>query len=144
MSSTASDEVALAETDEESNEISATLDALDNAKRVGEFDHWRAAKLNKRMRKRFAERKAEMEAKIFHEKEMIKKRHHRMQVARKAAWRKERKEAEEILNQQKSLGADHDGLLQNLGVRREAARNGDGLQKYNRGKCMTNCGASTN
>jgi WD40 repeat protein/tetratricopeptide (TPR) repeat protein len=104
MSSTASDEVALAETDEESNEISATLDALDNAKRVGEFDHWRAAKLNKRMRKRFAERKAEMEAKIFHEKEMIKKRHHRMQVARKAAWRKERKEAEEILNQQKSLG----------------------------------------
>ena len=60
--------------DGEDNGIDAIADALDQAKRAGEFAHWRAAKLRKRMKKRFADKEAQIQAMIVHEKEMIRKK----------------------------------------------------------------------
>ena len=60
--------------DGEDDGIDAIADALDQAKRAGEFAHWRAAKLRKRMKKRFADKEAQIQAMIVHEKEMIRKK----------------------------------------------------------------------
>ena len=93
-------------TDEEAE--LAVFDALDQAKRVGEFNHWRAAKLRKRMKKRFEDKEAEIEAMIFHEKEMVRKKAHRRQMAIAEAKRKKRAEDLEVLEQAKGLG----GIMQ--------------------------------
>ena len=62
-------------TDENEDEgIAAITDALDQAKRAGEFSHWRAAKLRKRLKKRFEDKEAEIQAMIVHEKEMARKK----------------------------------------------------------------------
>ena len=46
------------EEDNDDDGIAAITDALEQAKRVGEFSHWRAAKLRKRLKKRFADKEA--------------------------------------------------------------------------------------
>ena len=90
--------------EEEDDGIAAITDALEQAKRVGEFSHWRAAKLRKRLKKRFADKEAEMQAMIVHEKEMARKKILRRERAFKEQWRKKNRERLEFLEQQKKLG----------------------------------------
>ena len=90
--------------DGEDDGIDAIADALDQAKRAGEFAHWRAAKLRKRMKKRFADKEAQIQAMIVHEKEMIRKKALRRERAFKEELRKQHHERMEVLGQQKNLG----------------------------------------
>ena len=83
--------------DGEDNGIDAIADALDQAKRAGEFAHWRAAKLRKRMKKRFADKEAQIQAMIVHEKEMIRKKALRRERAFKEELRKQHHERMEVL-----------------------------------------------